>query len=301
MPVELVDEAVRDAMFRHLDALAAASPDGSLRSADINSFVFRGCPMRLIVQTGIWKPAGLAAALTVRTAYTPPNRPPPYADLMEEDGLVHYRYRGTDPDHSDNRALREALNHGLPLAYFIGVDRGVYMAEYPVWLLFEDRQHHAFAMAVDEGQRFVDLSALDTQERHYIERLTRQRLHQPLFRVRVLRAYSERCAMCRLHHPELLDAAHIIPDGQPRGDPVVPNGLSLCKIHHAAYDANLLGVRPDLTVAVAPKLSREADGPMLRHGLQEMADARLLVPRDRIAQPDPERLEIRYEQFLAAG
>lgn len=301
MPVEMVDELVRDAMFGHLDALVSASPDGSLTSADINSFAFQGRPLRLIVQTGIWKPAGLTAALTVRTAYTPPNRPPPYEDLMGDDGFVRYRYRGTDPEHSDNRALREAMARGLPLAYFIGVDRGVYVAQYPVWLHFEDRQHHAFAMAVDEGQRFVDLSALEPQERHYVERLTRQRLHQPIFRARVLRAYGERCAMCRLRHPALLDAAHIIPDGQPLGDPVVPNGLSLCKIHHAAYDANLLGVRPDLTVAVAPKLSGEIDGPMLRHGLQEMAESQLLVPRERIAQPDRERLAIRYEEFLAAS
>lgn len=299
--MELVDALVRDAMFRHLDALVASSPDGSLRSADINSFSFQGRPLRLIVQTGIWKPAGLTAALTVRTAYTPPNRPPPYEDLIGDDGLVRYLYRGTDPEHSDNRALRQAMIRGLPLAYFMGVASGIYVAEYPVWLRFEDAQHHAFAMAVDEGQRFVDLSAVDVQERRYLERLTRQRLHQRLFRARVLRAYGERCAMCRLHQPVLLDAAHIIPDGQPRGDPVVPNGLSLCKIHHAAYDANLLGVRPNLTIAVAPKLSREADGPMLRHGLQEMADAPLLVPRAAITQPDPERLAIRYDQFLAAG
>ena len=26
----------------------------------------------------------------------------------------------------------------------------------------------------------------------------------------------------------------------------VRNGLALCKIHHAAFDANILGVRPDL-------------------------------------------------------
>jgi putative restriction endonuclease len=118
---------------------------------------------------------------------------------------------------------------------------------------------------------------------------------------RVLRAYTERCAMCRLHHAELLDAAHIIPDGEPRGDAVVPNGLSLCKIHHAAYDANILGVRPDLVVEVAPHMLEEADGPMLTHGLQGMGGARLLIPRERAARPDPERLEHRYEQFLAAS
>lgn len=181
------------------------------------------------------------------------------------------------------------------------MDSGVYVPRYPVWLRSEDPARHEFAIAVDEGQRDVDLATLSPEQRRYVERLTRVRLHQPVFRARVLRAYRERCAMCRLHHAVLLDAAHIIPDGQPQGDPVVPNGLSLCKIHHAAYDANLLGVRPDLTVEVAPRLILERDGPMLRHGFQELAGERLAIPRERAAQPSPERLEIRYEQFRSAS
>jgi putative restriction endonuclease len=189
----------------------------------------------------------------------------------------------------------------LPLAYFVGVAKGVYLPRYPVWLVDEDPGRHEFAIALDEGQRVVDLTSLQTPQRAYLERLTQVRLHQPVFRARVLRAYGERCAMCRLHHAELLDAAHIIPDGQPKGDAVVPNGLSLCKIHHAAYDVNLLGVRPDLVVQVAPHLLDEIDGPMLRHGLQEMAGEKLVVPTERAARPDRERLAERYEQFRAAS
>lgn len=291
---------MRAAMFDHLDKLLAASPDGSLSSSVINAFEFEGRVVRLIVQASIWKPAGLQAALTIRTTYTPPNQLPPYADDVE-GGVVHYKYRGTDPNHADNRALRQAMVEALPLAYFVGVAKGVYVPRYPVWLVDENAVRHEFAVAVDEGQRFVDLSALPEPQREYVERLTRARLHQPVFRARVLRAYHERCAMCRLHHPELLDAAHIIPDGQPKGDPVVPNGLSLCKIHHAAYDADLLGVGPNLVVEVAPRLLRESDGPMLTYGLQSMHGATLHVPRSPAAQPDRERLELRYEQFRAAS
>lgn len=297
---DTTDGRLRTAMFNHLDRLLANSPDGSLPSSAINSLNFEGRLLRLIVQTGIWKPAGLDAALTIRTTYTPPNQLPPYADDVE-GGVVHYKYRGTDPNHADNRALRQAMLQGLPLAYFVGVAKSVYVPRYPVWLVNENAARHEFAVAVDEGQRFVDLSALPEPQREYIERLTRARLHQPVFRARVLRAYQERCAMCRLHHPELLDAAHIIPDGQPRGEPVVPNGLSLCKIHHAAYDADLLGVRPDLMVEVTPRLLQESDGPMLTHGLQGMHGAELLIPREKVAQPDKERLEVRYDQFQVAS
>lgn len=299
MPVP-ADAALRAAMFDHLDRLLVSSPSGSLPSSLINSFTYEGRPLRLIVQSGIWKPAPLDAALTIRTTYTPPNQLPPYADDVD-GGVVHYKYRGTDPNHADNRALRQAMVKGLPLAYFVGVAKGIYVPRYPVWLVDESITRHEFAVAVDEGQRFVDLSVLPEPQREYVERLTRARLHQPVFRARVLRAYHERCAMCRLHHAELLDAAHIIPDGQPKGEPVVPNGLSLCKIHHAAYDANLLGVRPDLTVEVTPRLLRESDGPMLTYGLQRMHGAELLIPRSKAAQPDGERLQLRYEQFRTAS
>jgi putative restriction endonuclease len=288
-------------MFGHLDRLAFDNPSNAVPSAAINAFSFQGRPLRLIVQTGIWKPAGLGAALTIRTTYTPANELPPYADDVGDEGLIRYKYRGTDPEHADNRALREAMVRGLPLAYFIGVDRGLYVPRYPVWLVGEDFAHLEFAVAVDEDQRHVDLSSLAAPQKSYVERLTRARLHQPVFRARVLHAYAERCAMCRLHHAELLDAAHIIPDGEPQGDPIVPNGLSLCKIHHAAYDLNLLGVRPDLVVEVAPRLVDEVNGPMLRHGLQEMGGAHLLLPRQRAARPDTDRLEYRYAQYRAAS
>jgi putative restriction endonuclease len=82
---------------------------------------------------------------------------------------------------------------------------------------------------------------------------------------------------------------------------VVPYGLALCTIHHSAYDADIVGVRPDLVVEVRHDVLVETDGPMLRHGLQEMAGVRLLQPRERAARADVAALEERYEQFRAAG
>ena len=114
-----IDARLRAAMFHHLDRLLTTSPDGSLSSSAINTFTFEDRVLRLVVQTGIWKPAGLDAALTIRTTYTPPNQLPPYADNID-GGVVHYKYRGTDPNQADNRALREAMVQALPLAYFVG-------------------------------------------------------------------------------------------------------------------------------------------------------------------------------------
>jgi predicted restriction endonuclease len=46
------------------------------------------------------------------------------------------------------------------------------------------------------------------------------------------------CRACRN-----LDAAHIVADRDELfGQPVVPNGIPLSKIHHAAFDAHLIGI-----------------------------------------------------------
>lgn len=277
--------------------------DGLIRGKELAGFVFEGERVPLIdPQRGIRKPKVLGAALSIRTAYTPPGHVPPYEDGEGKDGLLRYKYRGQDPTHPENVALRRAYERQLPLIWFIGVASGLYFPRYPLWLVAEEPEQLQFVVAVDGAQLLVPPSLdLDEGKREYVQRLTRQRLHQPVFRARVLQAYSTRCSLCRLGHASLLDAAHILPDGHPRGRPVVPNGLSLCKIHHAAFDQNILGVRPDLEVEVRQYILNEIDGPMLRHGLQEAAGVQLSVPRARAARPDPLALEERYEEFRSAA
>src|ERR1041384_3036364 len=79
------------------------------------------------------------------------------------------------------------------------------------------------------------------------------------FRERVLEAYRYQCSFCRLRHEQLLDAAHIIGDTEAQGEPVVRNGLSLCKLHHAAFDNHFVGLRPDYVLEVRPDILRERD------------------------------------------
>jgi putative restriction endonuclease len=254
-------------------------------------------------QRGIRKPAGTEAALAIRTTFTPPGQVPPYTDTIGPDGLQRYKYRGDDPNHPENVALRRAMQLRLPLIWFVGVASGLYEPIYPVWIVGDEPANREFALALDEGQRFVDPGEfVDEDARRYVERMTKARLHQRVFRSQVLLAYDNRCAVCRLRHAELLDAAHIIEDGKPHGEPVVPNGLSMCKLHHAAFDSKILGVRPNLTLHVRKDVLDEIDGWMLKGGIQEVHDKRLeIVPSRRAARPDPHRLEERYAEFLATG
>jgi len=71
------------------------------------------------------------------------------------------------------------------------------------------------------GMNPIDIPLSPIDLRRYAWGQTRQRLHQEAFRDLVVHAYNEQCAICRLHHPELLDAAHIIPDSDDRGEPII--------------------------------------------------------------------------------
>jgi putative restriction endonuclease len=268
-----------------------------------SGFDFQGSRVPLLGPQGIFKPAILDVPLSITTAPRVPGKPAPYDDSLTKDGLLAYRYRGSDPHHRDNVGLRIAMREHIPLIYFHGLVPGYYAAARPVFIVGDDPSSLSFTVAIDDSHAIgrFGTTVADDFRRRYVTRLQMQRLHQASFRERVIRAYRQTCAVCRLRHDELLDAAHILPDTHPKGEPVIPNGLSLCKLHHAAFDRNIIGIRPDLVIEVSMKVLREIDGPMLRHGLQGFHEQRLIVPRHLSERPDRERLEERYEEFRKAG
>ncbi len=297
------EQAVRATVFRRLDFLVATSPDDNLSWEQTGERVDVGGLSVVLRQTrgrGIHRPRGLGAALSITTAFTPDGGVASYEDAMGEDGFQRYHYEGDDPDRAANVALRQAMAHCLALVYFLGMPDRRYRPVYPVYVIGEERAARRFTLGFEVSQVGLDLGALSELERRYAWRATRQRLHQPVFREQVLTAYQGTCTICRLRHTELLDAAHIVGDGLDGGDPVVTNGLALCKIHHAAYDRNLLGVTPDREVRINEELLQEVDGPKLRHGLQEMHRQPLFLPMREALRPDRERLDRRFQEFCAA-
>ena len=83
--------------------------------------------------------------------------------------------------------------------------------------------------------------------------------------------------------------------------PVVSNGIALCKLHHAAFDSHILGIRPDLIVQIRADVLHETDGPMLEYGLQGFDGARIAVPRATDQRPSTAFLAERYERFRKTG
>ena len=302
---EDLDRQVRIAAFAFLAEQTRLRGEILPRNVLAAGFEFQGSRVPLMGPQGIFKPAILPELpLTMTTVPVVEGKRRPYEDEISADGLIRYRYRGTDRSHRDNVGLRRAMERKVPLVYLYGVVPGQYMPVWPVYIVEDDPGALCFSVAVDDAVSIRAESLPDSSEairRGYITTQTRQRIHQRSFRARVISAYREHCAICRLRHRELLDAAHIIPDSDPRGEPVVSNGLSLCKLHHAAFEGNFLGIRPDYTVEIRPDILREPDGPMLRHGLQGFQGAALLLPRSTNLRPNRNFLEERYELFRRAG
>lgn len=295
-----IDHQVRVAAFEWLERQIGVRGDVLPREILAAGFEFRGNRVPLVAPQGIFKPKIIDLPLTITTTTQGP-----YNDSFGKDGLLKYRYRGTDPQHRDNRGLREALFQSVPLVYFHGVVPGKYLAVWPVYIVGDEPQTLTFTVAVDDRAAVNTddhaVAETATGRRAYVTSIVRQRLHQRGFRERVLHAYREQCAICRLRHVELLDAAHIIPDADDEGLPVVNNGISLCKLHHAAYDRLFIGISPDYIVDVRADLLDEIDGPMLQHGLKELHGQSLILPRKSSDRPDRDRLDARYQLYRSAG
>ena len=235
------DARVRAAAFEWLGDQVKRHTDVLPRQVLAAGFVLDGVRVPLLGPQGIFKPKVLSEVPLSITA-APEG---PYDDAFSPDGLLRYRYRGNDPNHPDNRGLRAAMEHRLPLIYLHGLAPGRYVAAWPVFVVGDDPANLSFSVEVDDASYFkrpeeigaeAAIKEGDDARRRYITASVRVRLHQRAFRERVLDAYRRQCAFCRLRHEELLDAAHIVPDNAPEGEPVVRNGLALCALHHTAFD-----------------------------------------------------------------
>ena len=204
---------------------------------------------------------------------------------------------GTDPNSPDNRWLRDAMEHQIPVAYFLGVSPGRYQPIIPTfivgWHPESLRVELAFGAIVGASAQATLPAA---PERRYALR------EAASFREGVLTAYGGRCAISRLPEPRLLDAAHIVMDADEQlGQPIIPNGLPLSKIHHAAFDAHLIGIDPDFRIHVSDRLLDIRDGPFLELGLKGIVGQVIEMPRRREDYPDRDRLARKFERFKSAS
>jgi len=284
---------LRLAIFAELE-LMMDSRGGYASHKELIDFEIEGNRLGLIdYSRGIRNPKVFDSTLSVVT-----DAKSPYKDTVGDDGLLQYSMRKGDPIGGDNRKLRVAMETRTPIILFEKLEPNVYVPSIPAFVIEENLAERYFLIAAGETAWPGSLAAPEDEiAKRYVEKVVKRRVHQPVFRARVMIAYERTCAVCRLAHPELLDAAHIVPDSDERGVARVTNGLALCKIHHAAFDQNLIGISPDYVVHVNGELLREAGGAMLKHAIQDMHKVELSLPAFAENYPSRDALDVRFSAF----
>jgi putative restriction endonuclease len=259
-------------------------------------------------QRGIFKPQQMRFLLSIKTVFPKPGGKVWYDDqrevhrqIFEGDETIEYAFMGQDPEAADNQWLREAFESAVPVIYFLGIAPGRYQAMLPVLISGWDAKALKARVAFGSPDHDAIEPPENATERRYALRAVKQRLHQASFREAVITAYNGRCALSGLPEPLLLDAAHIVSDKDEQlGQPIVPNGIPLSKIHHAAFDAHLIGIDADYRLNVSDRLLMLKDGPMLE-ALKRLNGETIHLPNRDKDRPDRDRLALRFERFKAVA
>jgi putative restriction endonuclease len=301
------DAMIRMTAFDRLRHLSAIHGGPLPWASVLEGFTFHGRHFHFASRAeGIFKPREMSGVLSLKTVVPKPTRRVWYEDQKAGDDRVRspsdvlpYSFSGTDAAAARNQWLRDAMTRSLPLVYFYGVAPGMYEPLFPIFVVGWEPDSLSVSLALSAAaDNRTSLAAVpDGAERRYAMRQAKQRLHQAMFRERVVDAYGGRCAMSNLPELRLLDAAHIVPDGhEALGQPDVRNGILMSRIHHSAYDGGLIAIDPDYRIHVADSLLAQNDGPLLE-GIKKLKGVLIRTPSDPRFQPDRNRLAVRFSSF----
>ena len=146
-------------------------------------------------------------------------------------------------------------------------------------------------VSVEAESQDLHADTREVREKHEIYETTRRRKRDADFKVAVLSAYAERCAVCefsvRLAGTVLaLEAAHIHWHSH-AGPSVVRNGIALCALHHRLFDRGAFTLDDSLVI----RISSQAAGHGHYDSLGRFNGATLpVVPDTTTDRPDPEFL-----------
>lgn len=304
------DDSIRSAAFTRVRLLESFYGDSIPWSEISKGININGAHIHITSKAeGIFKPKEInEGAISIKTTVPKKGRYNIYDDKEFDDGFFHYSLKASGNLKSNSYLKQNYLNK-TPLIYFIGVTPGFYKAVFPCFVNGFDETTQAalvapgihiesYASLTDQKEKLLPPTFI---ERRYAVREVKARLHQEAFRDMVLTAYNHKCAISGLPVPDLLEAAHIIPDAHEQGLAEVQNGICLSRLHHKAFDKMLIGIRPDHTIVVSEKLKSISDGPILEYGLKQIDGLRISIPKKIELQPSSKYLEMRWEHFLSAN
>ena len=142
---------------------------------------------------------------------------------------------------------REILRKTLIDKYFLGLTNEIQS------VISEEQQISGFS------KELLDFVQHDfsTELEEPIE--SEKKIREPGFRRTIMRIYDYTCAVCKLqiltlNGESVTEAAHIIPFNKSNNDDV-RNGISLCKLHHWAFDKYLISVDESYNVIVSDQMT----------------------------------------------
>ena len=160
----------------------------------------------------------------------------------------------------------------------------------------ELRQDIEYLSNEQEAEEYSEQLIQDTQHPFSIHRdVGSIQVETPIrsagFRRAIMQVYAYTCAVCELNIRALsgesvTDAAHIIPFSVSYNDDI-RNGMSLCKLHHWAFDAGLISVSEAYEVIVSPSMTEQ--GPTASM-LARLRDRQIWLPSGGEYRPAPEAL-----------
>ena len=297
------DSQIREAAFVGLHKLAARYGDAIPWGAIERGFHIGNERFHFSSRArGIFRPKRMErGVLSIKTTIPRRGRINRYDDVASDAGFFDYHFMGDDPHSIDNRALKESMDDGTPIIYFHAVATSYYQAIWPAFVV--DWNPKLLSVRVVPGEVAPGGGALPASDdtRRYTVAAVKRRLHQAIFRELVLDAYEGRCALSGLSERRLVHAAHILPDRDERGLPTITNGIAMSALHHAAYDADLLGIDADGGIHINRSLLEMHDGPVLEQALKGLHGRFITLPKHAAGHPNREYLELRFNQFAMHG
>jgi putative restriction endonuclease len=178
-----------------------------------------------------------------------------YPDDLSETGVIyHYPKTSRPPAHDYNEIEATKSTHNLLLPVFVVTLAATNNKTRDVRLGWIDKwndDNHTFQVSFiqEEPRKLLaqpedDSSFTAQNEEPSPTTMSKFRPGQQRFSFLVFQRYGEKCSVCNINIPELLDAAHLIPKRQ-NGTDDPRNGLVLCALHHRALDAGLFHIDPD--------------------------------------------------------
>ncbi|MCE0731933.1 HNH endonuclease [Halomonas sp. G15] len=302
-----IDTRLRQAAFQRLEAIAQQYSNDVPWEAIAQPVPLDGESFFIASRAiGIFKPKQMPdGILSIKTVVPKQGRINIYSDGDSDEGGFWYSLEAGGTAKPANRQLLISYERQDPIIYLVGVAPGRYL---PLWPCYIDNMDLARELChVSMNDRIGQMRHVaenhgayrtDEIEKRYVIREAKTRVHQAEFRARVMLAYSNRCAMTGLPVPQLLEAAHIIPDIDQDSTAEVSNGISLSRLHHRAYDADLIGIDPNYRIHLNDELLSTQDGPLLE-SMKQLDGQRISIPRHARDKPSQEALELRYQRFLS--